>query len=473
MGFGHVASSVDSLGWGRGQPLTVVGGTSRMQCFSALKAPEAEVGVETVGIRELKEHLGETVRLRGWVRHHRKSGKIQFVVLRDGSGFTQVVVVKAEVSEAVWERTHGLTLESCVSVGGVVQQNPRNRQYELLLQELEVIHLSEPFPIAPKEHGTEFLMDHRHLWFRSKRQWAILRIRHTVVKAIRDFFDSRDYTLIDSPILAPTAAEGTSTLFQLDYFGTPAFLTQSGQLYLEPAVAAFGKVYCFGPTFRAEKSKTRRHLTEFWMVEPEVAFANLDDIMALAQEFVQEIVARVLEVNQQELEILERDQEPLKRVLEPFIRMTYSEAVEKLSELGTSVQWGSDFGAEDETVLTLAHDRPIIVHRFPKEFKAFYMEPDPQDDRLVLGMDVLAPEGYGEIIGGGERASSIDFLLDQIEKHDLPRDAYSWYLDVRRYGSFPHSGFGLGLERAVAWICKVPHLRETIPYPRMIHRIRP
>lgn len=429
--------------------------------------------METIAIKDMHAHLDQEISLRGWVRHHRKSGKIQFIVLRDGSGFCQTVLVKSDVDEQMWENAKALTLESSVQVQGLVQQNPRNGNYELSIRNLEVIHLSEPFPITPKEHGIEFLMDHRHLWFRSKRQWAILRIRHTIVKAIRDFFDSRDYTLIDSPILTPTAAEGSSTLFKVDYFEENAFLSQSGQLYLEPAVAAFGKVYCFGPTFRAEKSKTRRHLTEFWMVEPEIAFAGIDDIMALSEQFMQHIVTRVLETNKFELEALERDVSKLENALKPFVRMTYCEAVEQLHKLGSDIKWGEDFGGDDETMLTEQYDQPIIVHRFPKEFKAFYMEPDPEDDRLVLGMDVLAPEGYGEVIGGGERASSIDFLNEQLEKHELDPEPYEWYLDVRRYGSFPHAGFGMGLERAVAWICKLPHVRETIPYPRMLYRLKP
>jgi len=429
--------------------------------------------LETVAIKDLGAHLDQTVVVRGWVRHHRKSGKIQFIVLRDGSGFAQMVLVKAEVDEALFEKAKTLTLESSIQVTGTVQQNPRNKKYEILIRDFEILHIAEPFPITPKEHGIEYLMDHRHLWFRSKRQWAVLRIRHTLVKAIRDFFDSRDFTLTDSPIIMPTAAEGTSTLFKLDYFGEPAYLSQSGQLYLEPAVAAFGKVYCFGPTFRAEKSKTRRHLMEFWMVEPEIAFAHLEDIMVLAETFIKSLVTRVLETNQEELEVLERDQSLLENALKPFVRMSYCEAVEKIQSLGSSLTWGSDFGAEDETLLTQAYEQPVVVHRFPKEFKAFYMEPDPEDDRLVLGMDVLAPEGYGEIIGGGERATSIDFLLEQIQKHQLPQEPYEWYLDVRRYGSFPHSGFGLGLERTVAWICKLPHVRETIPYPRMLYRMKP
>jgi len=429
--------------------------------------------LQATTIKYLSAHLDQDVELKGWVRHHRKSGKIQFIVLRDGSGFAQMVLVRQEVSEEVWERAGTLTQESAICVRGKVQQNPRNKKYEVLVNELEIIHLSEPFPITPKEHGVEFLMDNRHLWFRSRKQWAILRVRHRLVKAIRDFFDSRDFILTDSPMLTPTSVEGTSTLFNVDYFGDTAYLSQSGQLYLEPTAAAFGKVYCFGPTFRAEKSKTRRHLTEFWMVEPEVAFADLEDMMVLGEALLKSLVETVLEHCQFELEILERDQDKLKAVLHPFVRMTYTEAVAKLHELGSDIEWGKDFGADDETLLTQQYDQPIIVHRFPKEFKAFYMEPDPEDDRLALGMDILAPEGYGEVVGGGERASSYEYLVDQLKKHDLPAEPYQWYLDLRRYGSVPHSGFGMGLERAVAWICKLPHLRETIPYPRMLYRLNP
>ena len=424
-------------------------------------------------IQYLGDHLDKTVEINGWVRHHRKSGKIQFIVIRDGSGFAQTVLARQEVSETVWELARTLTLESSVRLRGTVQQNPRNQEYELLVQDLEVVHIAEPFPITPKEHGTEFLMDHRHLWFRSQRQWAILRVRHTIIKAIRDFFDSRDFILTDSPILTPTSVEGTSTLFELDYFDDKAYLSQSGQLYLEPTAAAFGKVYCFGPTFRAEKSKTRRHLTEFWMVEPEVAWAHLEDMMVLGEDLLKAIVVRVLTENGRELAILERDLSKLEAVAQPFVRMTYSEAVKQLQALGSDINWGEDFGGDDETLLTQQYEQPLIVHRFPKEFKAFYMEPDPEDDRLVLGMDILAPEGYGEVVGGGERASSLAFLEKQIQSHGLDEDAYGWYLDVRRYGSFPHSGFGMGVERAVAWICKLPHVRETIPYPRMLYRKTP
>jgi asparaginyl-tRNA synthetase len=357
----------------------------------------------------------------------------------------------------------------------VVQQHPKTGQPELLVKALELIGGSADFPITPKEHGTEFLMENRHLWLRSRRQWAILRIRHTLVKGIRDFFDEDGFTLLDAPILTPSACEGTSTLFGTEYFHEGmAFLSQSGQLYQEPGIAAFGKTYCFGPTFRAEKSKTRRHLTEFWMVEPEVAFAHLDDVMILGERMTKYLIQRVLEGRQEELKILERDQAPLETALnQTFDRMTYTEAVDKLKTLGSDIQWGEDFGNDDETILMNATDRPLWVHRFPKVFKAFYMEPDPLDPKLALGADLLAPEGYGEVIGGGERASSLQYLLDQIEHHQLNRADYEWYLDVRKYGSVPHAGFGMGLERAVAWICKLPHVRETIPYPRMMGTLRP
>jgi len=427
-----------------------------------------------VEIRHLKQHIGQLVTLRGWVRNARTS-KIRFVELRDGSGFVQCVVGPADADAESYEVAGKLTQESAISVTGTVQQHPKTGAAEILVKSLTLIAGSIDFPITPKEHGTAFLMDNRHLWLRSKRQWAILRIRHTLSRSIRDFFDGEGFTLVDSPILTPSSCEGTSTLFGTQYFdeGT-AFLSQSGQLYLEPAIAAFGKVYCFGPTFRAEKSKTRRHLTEFWMVEPEMAFAHLEDVMVTGERMTKFLVQRVLETHQEELKILERDLAPLEGALSnTFGRMTYTEAVDKLHELGSDIQWGEDFGNDDETILMNAMDRPVWVHRFPKAFKAFYMEVDPQDDRLALGADLLAPEGYGEIIGGGERASSLQYLLDQIEKHGLDRSAYEWYLDVRKYGSVPHAGFGLGLERAVAWICKLPHVRETAPYPRMMGTLKP
>ena len=427
-----------------------------------------------VEIRNLKQHIGQTVTLRGWVRNARTS-KTRFLDLRDGSGFVQCVVGAAEADAPSYELAGKLTQEASVILKGKVQEHPRSGAPEILVSALVLVGESVDFPITPKEHGTAFLMENRHLWLRSKRQWAILRIRHTIAKAIRDFFDGDGFTLLDAPILTPSACEGTSNLFATEYFDEGmAFLSQSGQLYQEPGLAAFGKTYCFGPTFRAEKSKTRRHLTEFWMVEPEVAFAHLDDVIVLGERLTKFIIQRVLEGRQEELAILERELQPLETALgNPFDRMTYTEAVARLKELGSDIVWGEDFGNDDETILMNATDRPLWVHRFPKAFKAFYMEPDPLDPRLALGADLLAPEGYGEVIGGGERASSLQYLLDKIDEEGLDRANYEWYLDVRKYGSIPHAGFGLGLERAVAWICKLPHVRETIPYPRMLGTLRP
>jgi len=427
-----------------------------------------------VEIRHLKQHIGQTVTLRGWVRNARTS-KTRFIDLRDGSGFVQCVVGAAEADPASYELAGKLTQECSITITGRVQQHPKTGEPELLATGLTLVGESVDYPITPKEHGTAFLMDNRHIWLRSKRQWAILRVRHTIAKAIRDFFDEDGFTLLDAPILTPSACEGTSTLFGTEYFDQGmAFLSQSGQLYQEPGLAAFGKTYCFGPTFRAEKSKTRRHLTEFWMCEPEVAFAHLDDVMVLGERLTKFIIQRVLENRREELAILERDLAPLETALSgSFNRMTYTEAVERLKQLGSDIQWGEDFGNDDETILMNATDRPLWVHHFPKVFKAFYMEPDPDDSRLALGADLLAPEGYGEVIGGGERASSLQYLLDQIAHEGLNQADYEWYLDVRRYGSVPHAGFGLGLERAVAWICKLPHVRETAPYPRMMGTLRP
>jgi asparaginyl-tRNA synthetase len=432
------------------------------------------VEAPVVEVRNLKQYIGQRVTLRGWVRNARTS-KTRFIDLRDGSGFVQCVVGAAEADPASYELAGKLTQECSVILSGMVQAHPKTGAPELLVSNLVLVGESVDFPITPKEHGTAFLMENRHMWLRSRRQWAILRIRHTIAKAIRDFFDGDGFTLLDAPILTPSACEGTSNLFATQYFDEGmAFLSQSGQLYQEPGLAAFGKTYCFGPTFRAEKSKTRRHLTEFWMVEPEMAFAHLSDVMVLGERLTKFIIQRVLEGRLEELGILERDLKPLETALNnPFGAMTYTEAVDRLKELGSDIVWGEDFGNDDETILMNATDRPLWVHRFPKSFKAFYMEPDPQDSRLALGADLLAPEGYGEVIGGGERASSLQYLLDQIEREGLTRADYEWYLDVRKYGSTPHAGFGLGLERAVAWICKLPHVRETIPYPRMMGTIRP
>jgi asparaginyl-tRNA synthetase len=427
-----------------------------------------------VEIRNLKQHIGQTVTLRGWVRNARTS-KTRFIDLRDGSGFVQCVVGAAEADPESYELAGKLTQECSIVLTGKVQQHPKTGDPEILVTALTLIGDSVDFPITPKEHGTAFLMENRHIWLRSKRQWAILRIRHTIAKAIRDFFDGDGFTLLDAPILTPSACEGTSNLFGTEYFDEGmAFLSQSGQLYQEPGLAAFGKTYCFGPTFRAEKSKTRRHLTEFWMVEPEMAFAHLEDVMVLGERLVKFILERVIEGRQEELQILERDQAPLLTTLNnTFQRMTYTDAVTRLKELGSDINWGEDFGNDDETILMNSTDRPLWVSHFPKAFKAFYMEPDPGNPLLALGADLLAPEGYGEVIGGGERASSLQYLLDQIAHEGLTRSDYEWYLDVRKYGSVPHAGFGLGLERAVAWICKLPHVRETAPYPRMLGTLRP
>lgn len=412
--------------------------------------------------------------LRGWVEKKRSSGKIAFVQVRDGSGVVQVVASKADLDEAAWEAVQAAGQESVVAVEGTVKVDARAPGgVEIQGSGLTVLSTADDYPITPKEHGTAFLMEHRHLWLRSSRQRAALRVRSEVCQAIRDFFYRRDFTLIDSPILTPAACEGTSTLFETDYFGDKAYLSQSGQLYLEPAAAALGKVYCFGPTFRAEKSKTRRHLMEFWMVEPEVAFLEFDGLCELAEEFVCELTGRVLDRCGEDLKVLERDREVLERIVPPFPRITYREALEILRQQGKAIEWGDDFGADEETVLANHFDKPVMVSRFPTAMKAFYMEPDPEDPEVVLGLDLLAPEGYGEIIGGSQRIHDHDLLLERIHQHDLPVEAFQWYLDVRKYGGFPHSGFGMGVERFVAWMCGLPHLRETIPYPRMLYRIYP
>jgi asparaginyl-tRNA synthetase len=394
--------------------------------------------------------------------------------VRDGSGVVQTVASKADVSEAAWDDCQRATVESTVRLTGLAKADARAPGgVEVQLDDFAVEHLTEDFPITPKEHGTAFLMEHRHLWLRSSRQRAALRLRSEVAHGIREYFHQRDFVLIDSPILTPAACEGTSTLFATDYFGEPAFLSQSGQLYLEPAAAAFGKVYCFGPTFRAEKSKTRRHLMEFWMVEPEVAFLEFDGLCELAEDFLCALVERVLERCGEELEVLERDPGPLERVAKPFPRLTYREAVELLRGEGFALQFGDDLGGDEETALASRFDRPVMVSRYPAAIKAFYMQPDPRDPEVVLGLDVLAPEGYGEVIGGSQRIHDHDLLLQRLQQHHLPLEAFRWYLDVRRYGSFPHSGFGMGLERFVAWVGGLAHLRETIPYPRMLYKIYP
>ena len=412
--------------------------------------------------------------LRGWLANKRSSGKIAFLQIRDGSGVVQAVASRAEISETAWEDAQRVTQESTVRVTGKVQADTRAPSgVELHVTDFEVAALAEEFPITKKEHGTGFLMEHRHLWLRSSRQQAALRVRAEISQAIHDFHYERDFVLIDSPILTPAACEGTSTLFETDYFGEPAYLSQSGQLYLEPAAAVFGQVYCFGPTFRAEKSKTRRHLMEFWMVEPEVAVMEFEGLCELAQDFLCYLVERVLDRSRDSLEILERDTSKLEAVAGPFPRITYDEAVETLQKAGKEISWGDDFGAEDETILAEQFDRPVMVTHYPTSMKAFYMQPDPENPQLALALDVLAPEGYGEIIGGSQRIHDHDLLLSRLQEHDLPIEAFQWYLDVRKYGTFPHSGFGMGLERFVAWVCGLKHLRETIPYPRMLYRIYP
>jgi asparaginyl-tRNA synthetase len=425
-------------------------------------------------IRELRQHVGREVAFSGWVDNKRSSGKIAFLQVRVAGGVVQAVASRADLPAAGWADVERVTQESTVRVTGKVKEDRRAPSgVEVQLSGFQILQLAEDYPITPKEHGTAFLMEHRHLWLRSSRQRAALRVRSEVEQAIRDFFYQRDFTLIDSPILTPAACEGTSTLFETDYFGDKAYLSQSGQLYLEPAAAALGKVYCFGPTFRAEKSKTRRHLMEFWMVEPEVAFLEFDGLCDLAQDFIVYLTGRVLDRSREDLKALERDTAKLEQVLPPFPRITYTEAIAVLQRAGSAIEWGDDFGGDEETVLASQFDRPVLVTRFPAAFKAFYMQPAPEDEKLVLGLDLLAPEGYGEIIGGSQRIHDHDLLLERIHQHDLPVAAFQWYLDVRKFGAFPHSGFGMGIERFVAWMCGLPHLRETIPYPRMLYRIYP
>ena len=427
-----------------------------------------------VAVSRFNQHVGETVTVRGWLTQKRSSGKIAFLQIRDGSAIVQAVASRKEIPEAAWADAERVTQESTVTAVGVVRADARAPGGpELLLTDFRVDSLTEDFPITPKEHGVAFLMENRHRWLRSSRQRAALRIRSEVEQGIHDFFHRRDFVKIDSPILTPAACEGTSNLFETDYFGEKAYLSQSGQLYLEPAAAAFGKVYCFGPTFRAEKSKTRRHLMEFWMVEPEVAFLEFEGLCELAESFVSELVARVLDRCADDLKVLERDTSALERVRGPFPRITYTEAITRLNAKGNPIVWGDDFGADEETLVAEDFDRPVMVTRFPAAFKAFYMQPDPQDERVVLGLDILAPEGYGEIIGGSQRIHDHDLLLGRIQAHNLPIEAFQWYLDVRKYGSFPHSGFGMGLERFVAWMGKLEHVRETIPYPRLLYKIYP
>ena len=431
-----------------------------------------------VRIADIARHDGQTVSLAGWLYNIRRSGKICFPLLRDGSGIIQCVAVKANLPEELFEALKGLTQESSLIITGKVRAEARAQGgFELDVESAEILQRvseSEPYPITPKDHGIDFLMDHRHLWLRSRRQTAILRVRHEVIKAIRDFFDNQGFTLVDTPIFTPAACEGTSTLFEVKYFEDEmVYLTQSGQLYNEANAMALGKVYCFGPTFRAEKSKTRRHLTEFWMVEPEMAFATLEDVKTLAEGLVVYCVGRVLENRRAELEVLERDVKKLESVQSPFPRMSYDDAVKILAGKGSEITWGGDFGNTDETLLTQEFDRPVMVDRYPSEIKAFYFQPDENNDKLALGVDVIAPEGYGEIIVGGQRIHDPDLLLRRLKEHDLPPEAFNWYMDLRKYGTAPHGGFGMGVERFVAWMCGTEHIRECIAYPRMLYRTRP
>ena len=429
----------------------------------------------SIYIDEIERHLGQEVMLRGWLHRRRSSGKIHFLTVRDGTGFVQTVLSRATVDEDTFAKANHLGQETALAVTGLIRADERAPNgFELDVSKLELVGESNDYPITPKEHGVDYLLDRRHLWIRSQRQQAILRIRHEVIDAVRSFLNSRGFILADTPIFTPSACEGTTSLFPVNYFDDrTAFLTQSGQLYNEANAMALGRVYCFGPTFRAEKSKTRRHLTEFWMVEPEMAYATLDDATDLAEALVVNVVERILDNRQQELHVLQRDLGPLRKVKSPFPKLSYEDAVQILHKHGLPFEAGGDFGGNDETVLAEQFDRPVAVHRFPSVTKAFYMKPDPDRPELSLSFDLLAPEGYGEIIGGGQRLDDYDLLLERIKEHDLPQEAFDWYLDLRRYGTVPHAGFGMGIERVVAWLCGLEHVRETIPYPRMLHRLTP
>jgi asparaginyl-tRNA synthetase len=434
--------------------------------------------IRRITIAEAGKHAGETVRIPGWLYNLRKSGKIVFPQLRDGTGIMQTVGVKSELPEEIFETLKHLTQESSIILTGTIRAEQRAPGgHEMDIRGVEVIQRvaeDDPYPITPKDHGIEFLQDRRHLWLRSKRQNAAIRVRHEVIRSIRDYFDNNGFVLVDTPIFTPAACEGTTTLFEVDYFeDEKVYLTQSGQLYNEANAMAFGKVYCFGPTFRAERSKTRRHLTEFWMVEPEMSYADLEDVKRVAEELVVYVMGRVLDVRREELKALERDTSKLESVKAPFHRMSYDDAVKKLQAKGSEIQWGGDFGNADETLVTEDLDRPLMVDRYPSEIKAFYFQPDVDRPEVALGVDVLAPEGYGEIIGGGQRIHDLDLLMKRLEEHKLPPEAFNWYLDLRKYGTVPHAGFGMGVERLVAWICGLDHVRETIPYPRMLYRTRP
>ena len=427
-----------------------------------------------VYVEDIADHEDQNVEIRGWVYNKRSSGKIRFLLIRDGTGIIQGTIFSQEKDSPLFDTYESLTQESSCIVRGKVKADMRAPGgYELDIEDIEIIQVAEEYPITPKEHGIPFLMEHRHLWLRSQKQHAVLQVRAELIKAIRDFFDGRGFRLMDTPILTPSACEGTTTLFETEYFDQKAYLSQSGQLYNEATAMAFGKVYCFGPTFRAEKSKTRRHLIEFWMVEPEVAFATLEDTINLSEDLIMFIVERILETRKDELKTLERDTGPLEKIKKPFPRLTYDQAVEKLKEKGSKIEWGDDFGALEETLISELLDSPVCVTHFPAKIKAFYMQPAPERPDLVLGVDVLASEGYGELIGGGQRIHDLNLLEQRIKEHDLPRAAYEWYFDLRKYGSVPHAGFGLGIERTLAWICKIRHIRETIPFPRLLYKIYP
>ena len=433
------------------------------------------MALKRITIDSVRDYEGESVTLFGWLTHKRSSGRIRFLVLRDGTGTIQATLFKGETSERAFSLHPQLTQESSLAVTGTIQKDDRAPGgYEILVSNLDVFHIAEAYPIAPKEHGVGFLMDHRHLWLRSARQQAILSVRHTVVNAARKFFDDRGFTLLDAPILTPSSCEGTTSLFETDYFeDTKAFLSQSGQLYMEAGAMAFGKVYCCGPTFRAEKSKTRRHLTEFWMIEPEIAFGDLETVMDLAEALITTIVQSVLKACQTELQVVGRDMARLEKVRAPFYVISYDEALGILKEAGESIPWGEDFGGGHETIISNHFDKPALIHRYPAETKAFYMKNDPQRPEVALCVDMLAPEGYGEVIGGGQREDDAVTLQEKINKAGLPAKDFKWYLELRRYGSVPHAGFGLGIERMVAWLCGLDHVRETIPFPRLLDRLYP
>ena len=430
--------------------------------------------IDKVYISDVSNHIGQEVRVYGWLYNKRSSGKLWFLLIRDGSGVIQAVAFKGDVGDEIFQRCEEVTQESSVLATGSISEDKRAAGgFELQIKDFEILHLAHDYPISPKEHGTTFLMDRRHLWLRSSKQHAILKIRHEIIRACRDYFDDRGFVLLDAPIFTPAACEGTTTLFETEYFGSKAYLTQSGQLYMEAGAMAFGKVYCFGPTFRAEKSKTRRHLTEFWMIEPEVAYLDLEGDMDLAEDMVEFVVQSALDNCKEELKIIERDTEALQKIKKPFPRITYDEAVEILNKSKIDFECGNDFGGTDETIISEQFDRPVLIHRYPAQIKAFYMKNDPAEPERALCVDMLATEGYGEIIGGGQREDNLEILEQKIKQHNLSKEAFEWYLDLRRYGTVPHAGFGLGIERTVAWICGLSHVRETIPFPRLMYRIYP